>query len=188
MHADRTIELKMAGRLAVSMIIVVIVFCIPLASKAAKPAEREYVLKAAFVYNFGKFVDWPSSAFATEQSPLTVCVHGRDALVGMAATLRSKTINGRPIAVVDAHGAGTGRTCHIVYFGDEDPHPEVLHHNSDAGVLTVADSDDFIRAGGMVGLLTVDNKIRFEINLAACRRAGLRISATLLRLARTVVE
>ncbi len=68
------------------------------------------------------------------------------------------------------------------------PHREALKAFVAAGALTVGDSDDFIRTGGMVGLITVENKIRFEVNLATCRRAGLRISASLLRLAKTVVE
>lgn len=182
-------HVTLAKLVAIGAMIAAAVVCNAAISRADAPSEREYILKAAFVYNFGKFVDWPPAAFASDRAPLVVCVHGERAFKGMAATLRTKSVNDRPIAVVDAHSGDAQLPCNIVFFGDDDdPHLDALRAGTVPGVLTVGDSDDFIRAGGMVGLITVENKIRFEVNLAACRQAGLRISATLLRLAKTVLE
>ncbi len=170
-------------------IVAATLLCFYEAAHADDSSERAYILKAAFVYNFGKFVDWPASAFASDTSPLKVCVHGQAAHAGMAAVLRDKSVAARPIVVIDTPGADAVSACHIVFFADDrESHREALKAYVAAGALTVGDSDDFIRTGGMVGLVTVENKIRFEVNLATCRRAGLRISASLLRLAKTVVE
>lgn len=161
----------------------------PQAGRADSESAREYLLKAAFVYNFAKFVDWPATAFATERSPLVMCIHGHEAFAQFAAAMQGKSIAERPVEVFDAHRSGAPASCHIAFVdGDDNADARDLAHIEAAGGLSVSDARNFVRDGGMVGLITVDNKMRFEVNLSASRKAGIRINAALLRLAKTVIE
>ncbi len=179
----------------VGVIAVAAVATVPQSSQANTERAREYLLKAAFVYNFAKFVDWPATAFATDCSPLIMCIHGHEAFAQFAAAMKGKSIANRPIEVFDAHRSGTPASCHLAFAGGDadadaadaaDAHG--LVRSEAAGVLTVSDARNFVRGGGMVGLITVDNKMRFEVNLSASRKAGIRINAVVLRLAKSVLE
>lgn len=166
------------------------VTAMPLSGRAGKPEDaREYLLKAAFVYNFTKFVEWPATAFATDRSPLVVCIHGQEAFGHFATAMRGKSVANRPIEVVDAHRSGAPASCHVAFLDGEDgADARTIAQIEAAGGLSVSDAPDFVHDGGMVGLLTIENKMRFEVNLAASRKTGIRIHAALLRLAKTVIE
>lgn len=162
----------------------------PGAASAQSAKDRELLLKAAFLYNFAKFVEWPAAAFASPSAPLTMCIHSREALAVIVEAMDGKTIGNRPLSVVDGHAlaAATG-ACHITFIGPDEPEGSYAPHLAKSPhALTVGDRDRFARTGGMVGLVTVDNKIRFEVNLRSSRAAGLRIQAALLRLATDVIE
>ncbi len=159
---------------------------------APRPASSasEYQLKAAFLFNFGKFVEWPEHAFESPESALRICVLG-EAPFGqeLDATVAGRTVGARPIEV-RRMGAGAGTSaCHMLFLsGAERKHLGALASTlSGAPVLLVGESDDFAREGGMINFIKVDNKIRFEINDAEARQAGLKISSKLLKLA-TIVE
>lgn len=157
------------------------------ASHAQSAKDRELLLKAAFLYNFAKFVEWPAEAYASPGAPLTICVHSREAHAVIAEAMKGKTVGNRPLNVVDAHGSTPTASCHVAFIGADEtssyaPNPKSPH------TLTVSDRERFARTAGMVGLVTVDNKLRFEVNLKTARAAGLRIEAALLRLATDVIE
>jgi hypothetical protein len=156
-------------------------------ARAQSAKDRELLLKAAFLYNFAKFVEWPASAFSSPSAPLTVCVHGDDVLAVVGAAMKGKTVNNRPLAVVNQHRAAPP-VCHIGFVTDNESAASEVAHLAVGQTLTVSDVNGFVEAGGMVGLVIVDNKIRFEVNLRAARAAGLRIQAALLRLATDVIE
>lgn len=175
--------------LAAAAAIVALALALPPTSAHAQSAQdRELLLKAAFLYNFAKFVEWPTGAFAAENSALTICVHGDDVFPVIAQAMNGKTVGKRSLSVVSRPRPPASAGCHISFIGANEPESSYVGHLKSPNVLTVGDRARFARTGGMVGLVTVDNKIRFEVNLRMARASGLRIQAALLRLATEVIE
>jgi len=151
------------------------------------PPPREYQLKAAFIFNFAQFVEWPGDTFPGPDAPLVIGVMGDST---MAASLemacRGKTAGKREIVVKNLSGADAIRSAQIVFIGaaERDRLPELIRRATAESVLTVGDFDGFTAASGMVRFLTEDNRLRFEVNLDAVNAGKLRVSAQLLKLAR----
>jgi hypothetical protein len=147
-------------------------------------------VKAGFVYNFAKFTDWPAGASAGAGSggQAQLCLLGPDPQGAVAATVGGKTLQGREITVRSKVRLEELAGCNILYLTDVDERrqAEALRTVRGAPVLTVGDADGFVESGGMIGLLTVGDRIQFEIQSDVAAAAGLRISSQLLRLARTV--
>jgi hypothetical protein len=153
----------------------------------AQEAEPEYELKAAFLYNFVKFVDWPPEAFAGERSPLTICVYGKDPFgKSLDGVVQGETLGERSLLVQRPEALDDLRDCQVLFVSRSERQrlAEVLARVEGAPVLTVADTDGFLRAGGIINFVLEENKVRFLINLAAAERSRLRISSKLLRLAK----
>ena len=152
-------------------------------------AVTQPALKAAFLFNFAKFVEWPTDAVAS--SPLTLCVLDdvsvEDAL---SQLVNGDSVNGRMVTLLKGVRNHPLRGCHLIYVGDSDPARAIatLDEVKGAPVLTVGDGDGFARGGGMIGLFVEDGRMRFAINPNAAHRAGLRLSSQLLKLARIVKE
>jgi hypothetical protein len=147
----------------------------------------EAALKAAFVYNFAKFTDWPHETGAA--GPLKLCVLGDPAVAdALDATVKGHPIGGRDVAVSRA-SPDQLRGCHMLYLAalDNKRLSQVLDDVKGAAVLTVSDLDRFAQNGGIAGLFVEAGKMRFAINVEAAQRAGLRISSRLLGLA-TIVK
>jgi len=145
----------------------------------------EYQVKAAFLFNFAKFVEWPASAFAIADQPITICIKGKDPFGKvLEQTVSNKTINGRKI-VVKRSSQDDMSECQILFISssEQDRLPQILKSLNGKSILTVADMNGFLQAGGMINLILVDDKIRFEINYAAALKVGLKKSSQLLRLA-----
>ncbi len=148
-----------------------------------EPATKEYQVKAAFLYNFAKFVDWPARSFPDANAPIVIGVLGEspfgDELEKLA---KGRRINGRPIVVrwVSAEGA---RSCHLLFVGAGDEGRFAGIKDGLPGVLTVGESDGFSRRGGMINFVFEGEKIRFEINVGQAEAEGLKISAQLQKLA-----
>jgi hypothetical protein len=154
----------------------------------ARPQGRdasEAQLKAAFAYNLARFVEWPAASFPSATAPLRLCVSGRGALPNLLAELDGKTVQGRDLAVLLAGNAFDPATCHIVFFAAGADHGalELLRRVKDSSTLTVSDAPGFVEQGGAVELVQADGRLQFDVNLAAVRKAGLRLSANLLKLA-----
>jgi hypothetical protein len=150
----------------------------------------EYQVKAAFLFHFAQFVEWPSGAFKDAAAPLTYCTVGEDLFHGaLDASLTGKTIDGRPIRVRHLKQAREIEGCQVLFIGA--PQKQfvfaTLASLSASPVLTVGESEQFVQDGGMIGFLLEDNRVRFEINLSAAEHAKLKISARLLELAKTVI-
>lgn len=150
---------------------------------------KEYQLKAAFLYNFTKFVEWPADRFENETSPIVIGVFG-DNPFGDALELAvaDRMVNGRPISIRMLTRVDEARSVHVVFVGTESEAGlgELMAAVREAGVLTVGESPQFAALGGIIDFTIEGNRVRFEINQAAGKRAGLRISAQLLKLATTV--
>lgn len=147
-------------------------------------AEREYQIKAVFLFNFTRFVDWPRSAFANEQTPLSICVLGDDPFgAGLDEVVKGETAQGRSLTVSRVRSASDAASCHILYVSRSETSrlDEVQAALSGKPILSVSDVQQFIGSGGMVRFDTVSGKIRLSINPDACKRAGLTLSSKLLR-------
>lgn len=149
--------------------------------------NREYTLKALFLYNFGSYVEWPSGAFAAADSPFVIGVLGYSPV---EATLReiaaTKTIGGRRIVIERFPSPDAVVPCQILYIPQGAGMQEqrsAIERLGNAPVLIVGDSPGFAQRGGVVNFLVQANKIRFEINVDAARARDLTISAKLLSLA-----
>jgi hypothetical protein len=161
-----------------------------LALAAVVPAwaqsSSEPVVKAGFVYNFAKFAEWPAGALNGAQ--IGLCLIGADPLGSVFAVLEGRTLQGRTLAVRRNVRIDELKTCAIVFITDVDERrqSDALRALRGLPVLTVGDADGFADAGGMIGLVTADDRIQFEVNLDPAQRAGLKINSQLLQLARAV--
>lgn len=158
---------------------------------ADERAAREYQVKAAFLFHFAQFTEWPADAFPRGDSPLVIAVVGRDDPFGGALerAVRGKVIGGHPIVVAHYDSPANLGPCHVLFVCDDQSDAlDAVLQKAGSATLTVADLDSFGDHGGLVRFFAEENKIRFEINLDALRRSRLKISAKLLKLARIVHE
>jgi len=149
--------------------------------------SREYQLKAAFIYNFVQFVDWPKDAFADNKSPIVLAVVRDDPFAGaLDRAVAGKAVGGRPLVIKHVSKVDDVKGCHLVFVGAaaEADLDELFRRTDGTPVLTVGETDRFMDGGGIIRFYQEDNKLRFEINPRAAQRARLRMSAKLLKLAR----
>jgi YfiR/HmsC-like len=146
----------------------------------ARQVSLEYQLKAAYLFNFVKFIEWPPGAAA---GPLVICVAGHNPFGGvLEETIRGESVNDRMLStrVISMPDAN----CHVVFLPYDIDTTAYLRAARDAPTLTVGESPAFIAHGGIVNFIAEEGRIRFQISQAAAARADLRISSHLLRLAR----
>lgn len=155
---------------------------------AKSPTFEEYQVKAAFLYYFGKFVEWPETAFESANQSFVICVLGEDPFgKELDAVVRDKSINNRPVLVQRMQDVSDMGTCHLLFVSasEQENISEVLRAIKWGGVLTVSEASQFIEKGGNIQFLFQDNKVRFVINVTSAERAGLKMSSQLLKLAAT---
>jgi hypothetical protein len=159
-----------------------------LSAHADTKAAQEYQLKAAFLYNFGKFVEWPAKSFRDAQTQFMVCVIGKDPFRGALDDIKDKSIGGRSLAVRRIAGMGDTGQCQILFISssEKDNLPPILRVARNKSILTVGDTKGFAESGVMINLTLSNNKIGLEINSAAAEQASLKISSKLLKLGRIV--
>ncbi|MBI3849399.1 MAG: YfiR family protein [Verrucomicrobia bacterium] len=156
---------------------------------AQTPAPTEYQVKAAFLYNFAKFVEWPSVSAASNDAPFVVGVLGRNPFgADLDQILKDKIVNRRPVKIKQCETAQAARNCQILFIGatEETRLPQIFEALKGAAVLTVSDIRRFADRGGMICFVMEENKVRFEINKSNAQQAGLTVSAQLLKLAKVV--
>ena len=156
--------------------------------RAQQTQPTEYQLKAAFLFNFAKFVEWPAPAFASNNSPLIIGVLGdnpfRDDLARM---IQNKLIDDHPLKVVefkDFHAATGLTNCHILFIcsSEKDRLPEIFESLRGSAALTIGESANFAESGGMIQFFMEQTKIRFQINQDAATKSKLKISSKLMSL------
>jgi len=157
--------------------------CVPGAAAQVFSAAQ---VKAAYLYNFAKFVGWPAVALGDADAPFVLCFLGTDP-VGAAARelLSGKSVQGRPLVVRQAVDLEAADGCHLIFVGrGEEPRLDaILATLRGTPVLVVSDVEHFSERGGMIELVTTGQRIRFAIDAAAARSAGLSLSSQLLELA-----
>jgi hypothetical protein len=160
------------------------------ARQLEQPSEAE--LKAAFLYNFVKFTEWPADRMANQKEPFLIGVLGKDPFgPALDQLVEGETLHGRPVAVrrfarfQESIGAS-----HALFIGlsEEGSVPAILKLLDGRAILTVSEIDNFIERGGAIEIKREGPRLAFEVNLRAAQRAGLGMSAQLLRLARLVKQ
>lgn len=158
---------------------------LPAASLRAEESSREDQFKAAYLFNFVKFVEWPATA---PPDVITVCfVGGVTIMTALAQSIETKRVGARRLAVKELPVDAAGAECSAVYIDAQSIRDGArVAAMSAQPVLTVSDAKSFTRQGGMIELFTDNNRLRFNINVDTAQRAGLRISSNLLQLAAAV--
>lgn len=177
---------RAAGRALAWLGVLVLGLCGTAAAQAA-PTEPE--LKAALLHKFTMFVEWPEGSFADATTALGVCVLAADGVGDALDSLSDQPIKGRRIAIRRLPNAlAPSADCHVVFVGKLTPRElaAALRGFRDRSVLTVGDAPGFADSGGILGFKTMDNKLRFDINLDAATRSGLVISSQVLSLATVI--
>jgi hypothetical protein len=149
-------------------------------------ADMEYQTKAAFLFNFAKFVNWPSRKFTEPDSPLIIGVVGSDPFGGLLEEqVQDQRINDRTVVVHHIQSMQELRKCHIIFVcrSEAGRLGPILAEVRGENVLTVGDNDQFITRGGMINFVMVGGAVHFQINDSAARHAGLKISSKLSSLA-----
>lgn len=153
------------------------------------PSPTEYEVKAAFLYNFTRFVEWPPEGLRDPGAPFVIAVVGRDPFGAVLdETVAGKTAGGRPIEVRRVPRVEEARDAQIVFVSSSERSniPAILKELDRPGILTVGDTDGFAMRGGAINFTMQARKVRFEINPAVTEQAGLKVSSQLLKLATLV--
>ena len=147
---------------------------------------QEYQVKAAFLYNFARFVEWPNGAFPDGKSPFVLAVIGKDPFGESLDLLKGKTVGNREIVINRIADIDRLEKCHILFICDSEKErlKPILRKAESARMLTISDLKGFCEAGGHIAFYLEENKIRFEINNEDAQRTGLKISSQLLKLAK----
>lgn len=150
----------------------------------------EYAVKAAFIYNFAKFTEWPPAAAGGTRDPIVLCAAAGEPYDAALASIDGKSVHGRPLRIRRGVRPIEIKSCHMLFIAEAEERraPELLRAASGSPVLTIGDASGFAEGGGMIGLINADNRVQFEINNEAAQRANLKIGSQLLRLARLVKD
>ena len=169
-------------------VVVCFILALPaLYGQSLKPTD--YDVKAAYLYNFGRFVEWPAKVPVDRSGPFAVCVLGQDPFgPSLDATLAGETIDGKAIVAKRISGTEESGDCQILFLhlADDSRFGKIIAELDKKPILTVSDMPQFIKRGGMIQFVPEEQKVRFEVNLTATQHAGLKLSSELLKVATAV--
>ena len=188
--------------------VIFLVLLLAAQSLAESPSSQEYQIKAAFLYNFIQFVDWPEEKSADSNEPVTIGIIGKDPFGNAFDPVEDKDAKVRKVLIKrfktfeELKKAGekdkslldreieSMRKCHLLFIcsSEEKSVGEITNLVKDYSVLTVGDVKGFLEAGGVTNFIVEEQKVRFEINVTTAKQAKLQIRSQLLRLAKRVVE
>lgn len=174
------------GLMAVALALVLVAApC--LRAQGSKPTD--YDVKAAYLYNFGHFVEWPASVAAAKNDSFTVCVLGQDPFGPILdGTLAGETIANRKVAAKRISTPQESGSCQILFMSsaEDGQLKQIIEALNKQAILTVSDMPRFSQRGGMIQFVLEGNKVRFEVNVTAVQQAGLNLSSDLLKVAAAV--
>lgn len=153
------------------------------AASAQVPGEQERQVKAAYLYKFAGYVEWPDGSFARPESPLVIGVAGADALAEqLEQSVAGHSVNGRAVQVKKVRRGDALAGLHVLYLGalEKTALQEMLAASRGLALLTVSDSDEVYAMGSMINFVMADDKVRFDVALKPVAQAHIRISARLL--------
>ncbi len=171
-------------------------------------ASREYQVKAAFLYNFIQFVDWPKEKMGDGNEPIIIGVIGNDPFGDAFEPIKDKKVKGKNVVIERFKGleelkeSGEKdksqlhpqieaiKRCHVLFISSSEKKwlREIIDTVEDNGVLTVADMEGFLEAGGIINFIVEEKKVNFDVSITAAEKAKLKISSKLLRLAKRVIK
>jgi len=175
-------------RLAAALLVVV-VGALPSRVAAAEGSALEYKVKAGYLFNFPKFIEWPNTAFASSNAPIVIGVLGEDPFGPMLdEALAGRNVNGRSFVIRRFGPTEDLGTCHILFVShtEKSRTPNVLESVRGHAVLTVGESEHFARSGGMINFVLVGGQVKLETNPDAAIAANLKISSKLLAASKPV--
>ncbi|MBW8864533.1 MAG: YfiR family protein [Verrucomicrobia bacterium] len=161
----------------------------PVDSSAQTEASKEYQVKAAFIFNFAQFVDWPPAVFTNASAPLCIGILGDDPFGKILdATVNGEKVDGHPIVIRRFQRAEEALDCQVLFVSRSETRRmrQILASLKDRSILTIGEVDGFCKDGGIIRFVTEQNKIRFRINPETAKNANLTVSSKLLRLAQIV--
>ena len=164
-----------------------VLFCAIGAAQSDQPSE--YEVKAAFLFNFTKFVEWPDGSFDGPHAPIVIGIIGDDPFGdSLTRIVAGQQVQGRSVVIRKARFGEDLRHCHVLFISasERQRSAQILAGLRDASVLTVSDIDGFAEAGGSMQFVMQENRVRFLVNLDAATQSKLRVSAKLLALAQVV--
>jgi len=201
---------RMRYKIHILLVLLTALFAIPIAALADEQSaqSKEYQIKAAFLYNFIKFVDWPKEKMADSNEPITIGVIGTDPFGHAFEPIKDKKVKGRKVVIRRFKGfkeqepsdekdkSELKRTieslkkCHLLFIcsSEKEKLREIISLVMDDSFLTVGEAKGFLETGGIINFLMEEKKVRFEINVTAAKKSKLKISSKLLRLAKRVVK
>jgi len=156
---------------------------------AQNPRPTDYDVKAAYLYNFGQFVEWPAKVTAAKTSPFSICVLGQDPFGrSLDEILARTTIGNQSVAARRISHPQESVDCRILFISSSEAHRlnKIIDALDNTAVLTVSDIPQFSQHRGMIQFVLEGNRVRFEVNLSATQRAGLTLSSELLKVATAV--
>jgi hypothetical protein len=146
-------------------------------------------VKAAYIYNFVAFTEWPATAFSDPAAPLRICLAGDEAFgATLESTVRGERVLGHPVTVEPLSGLDHVVQCHVLFIGRAPAAraTELIKAADDSPVLTIGESSTFLKSGGIVNFVSEAGHVRFDVNRSRFEAQGLRLSSRLLKLARSV--
>jgi hypothetical protein len=162
--------------------------CLPASPEVAQTEGlTEYEIKAGFLYNFTKFVEWPPEDFPNGSAPIVLGIVGANPFGSLLTDAAAgKTVNGRAVLIKHFRADEDLKSCQIVFVSSSEKKraEQILEKLGGANVLTVGEGDDFIEAGGMIAFVVEGNRVRLVMNLEAASEARLKISAKVIAVAR----
>jgi len=169
----------------VFQILAVLSLSLSIFAQGADPAE--YKVKAAFIYNFAKFVEWPDEP---HDNNLTLCVLGEGSFCAAIRTIKGKIISGKRIQIRRINSIKDLKDCNILFIASSEKHnlPHLIDDLDGSRILTVGDTEGFAEQGVIINLYIENDKVRFKINIGAARRANVKLSSKLLKLAKIVTS
>jgi hypothetical protein len=173
---------------AAVLLAMIAAFAAPTEIRAQSASQREYEIKAAYLYNFINYIDWPAGALPAAGGTITIGIVGENPFGSALDPLNGKQIKGRTLVVKQVSSPKDLEQCQIVFVcaSEKSRLGEILGQLKDARVLTVSEIEGFAAQGGIINFVSERNKVRFEVNPDAAKRTGLTISSELLKLAKLV--
>lgn len=160
----------------------------PQYASAESPAPSEYQVKAAFLYNFLKFVEWPEEHSTVSNAAITLCILGNDPFGDIMNGFKDKQVAGKKVVVRQLRSTSSLRDCQALFISESEKGDVESITESARGlhILTIGDTARFAQKGVIINMYMENNKVRFEINIDSAKQAGLRIDSRLLNLATIV--
>ena len=172
-----------------AMTVRLLIICFEFAALASAQSVEESRVKAAYLYNFAKFVEWPPGVFRNPEDPAVICVVGDERTSDvLEPAIAGRKANGRPVEARRPHSSAELKSCQVLFIGfsDKERIAQLLSEVQRSSVLTVGQSDHFIPLGGMINLAFKDTTIELEIDPEPSTAVGLKISSRLLVVAQLV--